>query len=295
MRLSTPGPTLGVVGAGQLGRMLGEAAGPLGVEVVALDPTPDPPAAPVVRETVTADFDDYEGLRAMAEWSDVLTYEIELADPDLLERVSEETDTPVHPTPGTLRTIEDKLVQNQALADAGVPVPAFQPVSSPEEVRTAGERLGYPLMLKARRGGYDGRGNVAVEGPDEATGALAAVAGADAATGAREDVTDPDVPDDAAMVEEMVPFERELSVIGASGDDAVATFPATETVHREEILRETVVPARTAPSVRERADAVAREVLDVLDGRGVYGIELFEVEPGSSQRAVDDGDGARSR
>ena len=272
---TTPAATIGVVGGGQLARMLGEAAGPLGVEVVVSDPTPDCPAAPVVRDQVVGDFDDRAAIRELAERADVLTFEIELADPDAMERVSEATDTPVHPDPDTLRTIQDKLVQNRALADAGIPVPAFRGVDTAAELRAAGEELGWPLMLKARTGGYDGRGNFPVENPDDAEAAVAE--------------TGP------AVVEELVDFERELAVIGVKGAaernsasdrmgsdnaDEVRAFPVTETVHEAEILRELVTPARTNPAVRERAREVTLEVLETLDGRGVYGIELFELADG---------------
>jgi len=257
MNLTTPGPTVGVVGGGQLGRMLGEAAGPLGIDVVALDPTPDPPAAPVVSETIAADFDDREAVFEFAERADVLTYEIELADPELLAAASAGTDTPVHPDPDALRTTRDKLREKEWLADAGIPVPEFTGVDDDDDVRRAGERMGWPLMLKAREGGYDGRGNVPVEGPEEAEASLDAVAG-------------------DALVEAFVPYERELAVMGVRGDGARATFPVTETIHEAEILREMVVPARTDDATRERAREVAEDVLAALEGRGVFGIELFE-------------------
>ncbi|WP_049904022.1 5-(carboxyamino)imidazole ribonucleotide synthase [Halococcus agarilyticus] len=259
MQPTAPGPTLGVVGGGQLGRMLGEAAAPLGVEVVVSDPTPDPPAAPVVRDALHGDFDDPDAVAALAERADVLTYEIELADPDLLERVSEEFDTPVHPAPGTLRTIQDKLVQKRRLEEAGVPVPPFRAVESVADLHDALDELGYPAMLKARRGGYDGRGNVPIESPGGVETAFEAIEG-------------------EAMVEAFVPFERELSVIGVRGADDRRTFTPGENVHEEEILRETIVPARVSDAVRERAKAVARDVLDLMDGRGVFGIELFEAD-----------------
>ena len=262
MSLGSPGPTLGVVGGGQLGRMLGEAAGPLGVEVVVSDPTPDCPAAPVVRDQVVGDFDDEAAIRDLGERADYLTFEIELADPDALERVADATGTPVHPAPDTLRVIQDKLVQKRRLREAGVPVPAFRAVDTETELREALEELGYPAMLKARKGGYDGRGNAPVESPDDVTEAFAAI-------------------DGPAMVEEFVDFERELAVMGCLGDDEQETFPVTETVHREEILRETVSPARTSEAVRERARDVARDVLDVMEGRGVYGVELFETGDGA--------------
>ena len=256
-----PGPTLGVVGGGQLGRMLGEAAAPLGVDVVVSDPTPDAPAAPVVRDQVVGGFDDEATLRELGERADYLTFEIELADPDVLERVGRETDTPVHPHPETLWTIQDKLVQKRRLRDAGVPVPAFRGVDSAAELREALDDLGYPAMLKAREGGYDGRGNVPVHGPEDVDEAFATIEG-------------------PAMVEEFVDFERELAVMGCVGRHTRDTFPVTETIHEEEILREMVAPARAPAETRDRARSVARDVLDLMSGRGVYGIELFETRDG---------------
>ena len=261
MPLTSPGVTVGVVGGGQLGRMLGEAASPLGIDLVVSDPTPDAPASPVVRDQVVGEFDDPDTLFELGERADYLTFEIELADPDVLEAVEEETGTPVHPRPETLRTIQDKLVQKRRLSEAGIPVPAFEAVDSSEELRGALDELGYPAMLKAREGGYDGRGNVLVEGPDDVAEAFGAIQG-------------------PAMVEEFVDYDRELAVIGCKGDGETDTFPVTETIHEEEILRETVSPARTDEETRDRARDVATEILGEMSGRGVYGIELFETVDG---------------
>ena len=260
MTVTVPGPTLGVVGGGQLGRMLAEAAAPLGVEVVVLDPTPDCPAAPVARDHVVGDFDDPEAFRELAARTDALTFEIELADSDLLDEVADEYGLTVNPAPETLSLIEDKLVQKEALADAGVPVPPFRRVDDADDLRDALDEFGA-VMLKARTGGYDGRGNVPVRDESEVEEALDAVGG-------------------PAMAETFVDFARELSVIAVQGDGEVRTFPVGENVHEAEILRETVVPARTTDAVRARADEVARDVLSVLDGRGVFGVELFETPDG---------------
>ncbi len=261
MSITLPGPTLGVVGGGQLGRMLAEAAAPLGVEVMVLDPTPDPPAAPVARDAIVGDFDDPEGLDELAARVDALTFEIELADPDLLAEAAAEHGIPVHPDPETLAMIQDKLGQKEALADAGIPVPEFVGVATADGLERVVEEFGG-VMLKAREGGYDGRGNVPVEDPVEASTALEAVGG-------------------HAMAERLIPFERELAVMGVKGaDDETRTYPVTETLHREEILRESVTPARAADPVVAEAEAVARDVLDLLDGHGVYGIELFETPDG---------------
>jgi len=256
--LTSEGYTLGVVGGGQLGRMLAEAAGPLGVELVVLDPTPDCPASALARDQICAEFDDPDALAELAERADALTFEIELADPDLMERVGGDAGVPVHPSPDTLRTIQDKLVQTEALADAGVPVPEFRGVDGPEELEAALEELGRPAMAKARTGGYDGRGNAPV----------ASVEDAEAYFGDCSDL----------IVEKLVDFERELSVIGVKGDGERDAFPVVENVHETEILRETVVPARTDDDTAARAREVALDVLDTLEGRGVYGIELFERE-----------------
>jgi len=225
------------------------------------DPTPDCPAAPVVRDQVVGAFDDEATIRTLAERADYLTFEIELADPDALERVAEATGTPVHPRPETLRVIQDKLVQKRRLREAGVPVPAFRAVDTEAALREALDELGYPAMLKAREGGYDGRGNVPVESPDEVAEAFGAI-------------------DGPAMVEAFVDFERELAVMGCLGADERDTFPVTETVHREEILRETVSPARASEAVCERVRGIVQDVLDVMEGRGVYGVELFETTDG---------------
>jgi 5-(carboxyamino)imidazole ribonucleotide synthase len=240
--------------------MLAEAAAPLGVDVVVLDPTPDCPALPVADHQIVGEFDDPDAIAELADRADALTFEIELADPDALERAGEAAGIPVHPSPDTLRVIEDKLVQKRHFADAGIPVPPFCAVSGVVDLREAVEEYGG-VMLKARTGGYDGRGNVPVDDPAAAAEALESVGG-------------------SAMAESFVDFARELSVIGVRGDGEVRTFPAGENVHEAEILRETVVPARASDAVRERAQDVARRVLDTLDGRGVYGIELFETRDG---------------
>jgi 5-(carboxyamino)imidazole ribonucleotide synthase len=264
MTITVPGPTLGVVGGGQLGRMLAEAAAPLGVETIVLDPTPDCPAAPVARDQIVGDFDDPEAIGRLAERTDALTYEIELADPDHLADASAAADVPVHPTPETLRTIQDKFAEKEMLAEAGIPVPAYRRVDSVADLEAAVAEFGA-VMLKARHGGYDGRGNVPVRSVDDAEDAIEAVGSID---------------DPNALAETFVEFEREVSVIGVQGDGEVRTFPVGENVHEAEILRETVVPARTTDAVKERAQAVARDVLDTLEGRGVFGIELFETTEG---------------
>lgn len=255
-----PGATLGIVGGGQLGRMLGEAASPLGVETIVLDPTPDCPAYPPAADQIVADFDDDAAIRQLAERADALTLEIELADPAGLEDAVEATGISVGPSPDDLRMTRDKLREKEALSAAGIPVPDYRAVDEATTLRAAFEDLGSPLMLKARHGGYDGRGNAVVDSVAEARDAFG-------------DLAD-------LIAERLVDFEREVSVIGVRGADDTETYPLAENIHEDEILRETLVPARTTEAVRARALDVARDVLEVLSGRGVFGIEMFETGHG---------------
>jgi 5-(carboxyamino)imidazole ribonucleotide synthase len=255
-----PGPTVGIVGGGQLGRMLAEAAAPLGVDVIVLDPTPDCPAAPVSRKQIVGEFDEKRAFDQLSSLADIVTFEIELADTALLTHVEQTHDVTVHPAPATLALIEDKLEQKRSLEAAGIAVPSFREVDTVAELQQALAEFGS-VMLKARTGGYDGRGNVPVTDPDDASTALESIAG-------------------PAMAEEFIEFERELSVIAIQGADSVRTLPVGENIHQAEILRETVVPARTDETIQERAKEIAREVLAELDGRGVFGIELFETTSG---------------
>lgn len=260
MTIPVPGATIGVVGGGQLARMLGEAASPLGVDLIVLDPTPRCPAYPPARDQIVADFDEENAVRRLAERVDALTLEIELADPDGLKAAMEATGTPVSPDPVDLRMTRDKFREKSRLEEAGIPVPAFRAIDSPEDLRDAFDDLGSPLMLKARRGGYDGRGNHVVEDADAATDYFGTL--------------------DGLIAERLVDFSREISVMGVTGANESKTYPAVENVHEEEILRRTYAPGRTSESVRNRAQSVASDVLDVLDGRGVFGIELFETDDG---------------
>jgi len=257
MTIEITDTTIGVVGGGQLCRMLGEAAAPLGIELPFLDPTPRAPAHPVAGEQITAAFDDRDGLMALAERSDALTFEIELADPEVLRDVQETTGTPVHPHPDTLRVTGDKLRERTFLREHDLPVPDFVGVEDPRNLSDHLDTLGRPAMMKLRRGGYDGRGNLPVSTDAQARQAF-------------EELPGP------VLLEEQIDFDRELSVIGVRGDDDRAIFPLTETMHEEEILRTTITPARTSEAVRGRAHTVARRVLEALEGRGVFGIEMFE-------------------
>ncbi|HYF55393.1 MAG TPA: 5-(carboxyamino)imidazole ribonucleotide synthase [Salinarimonas sp.] len=268
--------TIGVIGGGQLCRMMGEEIRRRGLPhaLVALDPTPGCPAAAagVLREQIPGDFKSRDRILELAAKSDVVTFEIELAGSATLEEI-ERTGKPVHPSSKTLAIIQDKLVQKAFLRQQGLPVPDFRAVGSKADLLAAGRDWGWPLMLKARRDAYDGRGNRRVAGEGEVDAALAALAG-------RE-----------LMVERWVDFgpsspgwhafSGEVSVIAARAlDGTVRTYPVGENFHDESILDMTIVPARVGAPTARRAEEIATQTLKALAGAGVFGIEMFVTRGG---------------
>jgi 5-(carboxyamino)imidazole ribonucleotide synthase len=256
--------TVGVVGGGQLCLMLGEEARrkALPVDLVAVDPTPDCPARPVLREQIVADFKDAAAIRRLAGLCDVLTYEIEQANSAVLEEL-EKAGKPVHPSPATLRTIQDKLVQKSFLRGHGLPVADFRPVDSREDLAQGLREFGCPALLKARSDGYDGRGNFRIDRAEQADEAFARFAGR------------------KVLLERFVDFDREVSVIAArSLVGEIRTYPVGENLHEENILVRTIVPARVPAAAAEEAGRVAAATLDALRGAGVFGIEMFALRDG---------------
>ena len=254
---------VGILGGGQLALMTAEAAPALGVEVVVLEREPGSPASRAAEEIV-GDWRDESARAKLAERCDLITLENEFVDAEAL-RWLVERGCPVYPTPDTVRTIQDKLCQKQALASAGLPVAPFRPVESAQDVEHSARELGWPLVLKARRNGYDGYGNATLRGQADVGPALAKLGRGTSAGGAG-----------GLYVEAWAPFEGELAVMVARnrrGD--VAAFPVVETVQQNHICHEVVVPARVPADVAERARAAAVAAVEAVGGIGVTGVELF--------------------
>ena len=263
--------TIGVIGGGQLCRMMGEEIRRrrLPHALVALDPTPGCPAAAagVLREQILGDFKSRDRILELAAKSDVVTFEIELAGSATLEEI-ERTGKPVHPSSKTLAIIQDKLTQKTFLRERGLPVPDFRAVESRSDLLAAGRDWGWPVMLKARRDAYDGRGNRRVGSEADVDPALEALAGRELMVERWVDFG-PSTPGWHA-------FSGEVSVIAARGlDGTVRTFPVGENFHHESILDMTIVPARVEAATARRAEEVAAETLRALAGAGVFGIEMF--------------------
>jgi 5-(carboxyamino)imidazole ribonucleotide synthase len=255
-----PQATIGILGGGQLGRMLALAAARLGFKCHVFAPSPDSPAFDVVHRVTCADYTDTEALDRFAADVDVVTYEF--------ENVPAETATflaariPVLPDPNVLATTQDRLAEKNFVGRLGIRTAAFTAVGGPEELATAVKRIGIPAVLKTRRYGYDGKGQVTIKN------------GADPQAAWRE------VGGQPCILEAFVPFEREVSVVAARGQDgAVECFDVTENEHREHILKVSRVPAGLSAAGAHQARQIAETIAKSFDYVGVLAVEMF-VLPG---------------
>ena len=253
------GQVLGIIGGGQLGMMLTEAANKFPneiSEVIVLDPTKGCPAFQVGAKQIIADFKDEKAIIDLASKADILTYEIESGNSDVLRSL--ETTTKINPSPDTLKKIQDKLVQKTFLAENQLPVPEFVEVISIDDLEQKIKKFGFPSLLKTRRNAYDGRGNFKLNSEKDLKRAYV------------------EFGDQSLMLEKYVNFRMEVSVIAARNTKGeIVTYPLVENIHEENILRTTVAPARVSKEIIENAEQVAKKTMDVLKGAGVFGIEMF--------------------
>jgi phosphoribosylaminoimidazole carboxylase len=257
--------TIGGLGGGQLGRMLTSAAHNLGMRIAVLDPDRAAPAGQVADRHVIGDFRDPERIRELADGCDILTVEIEHVNADTLDTLAQQG-VPVHPAPGALRLIQDKLLQKRHLAERNIPVAPFADAPDDATLSVVAERFGFPLLLKSRLLAYDGRGNALVQSRAALPAAVAALGGL-----AR-----------GLYVEQVVPFERELAVMVArSLDGALAVYPVVETLHRDNILHQVLAPAPIPEATQQAARDIARRAVAAFEGAGIFGVELFLLPDGS--------------
>jgi 5-(carboxyamino)imidazole ribonucleotide synthase len=257
-----PGSTIGVLGGGQLGRMLAEAASRLGFDVVVLERDADSPAGRVAVRTLVGAYDDPAALDELARHAGIVTYEFENVPAQAVERLIA-AGVEVAPGLKALAVAQDRIDEKTFLNAAGVPTVAFAGAATAEEAAAAVARIGAPCLMKTRREGYDGKGQRWVEHVADAGAAFAAL-------GARP-----------VIVEAPAEFVRELSVIAARGrDGATAVYPLGENHHERGVLRRTLAPARASQALVDQAERIAAKVLAGLDYVGVIGIELFELADG---------------
>lgn len=257
----SPGAVIGILGGGQLGRMLSVAAARLGFKTCIFEPAGDCPASHVANYHFQAGYEDAEALERFASAVAVITYEFEnipTAALDLLEGLR-----PVRPGREALRVSQDRWIEKEFLTGLGLATAPYADVTSVDDLHAAVDRFGGAGLLKTRRLGYDGKGQVRLSRPGDIPAAWAALQGA------------------PAILEGLVDFQREVSVIGARGlDGRVACFDPGENVHRDGILRTTTVPAALTGAQRTDAVLLTDKILNALDYVGVMGVELFVTETG---------------
>ncbi len=250
---------LGIIGGGQLGMMLTEAAKKMSEhisDVIVLDPTENCPAAKVGAKQIVADFKDEKAIIDLANRTDILTYDIELGSSDVLKTI--ESKTEINPSPDTLEIIQDKFLQKSFLSENDIPVADFVRIDSLLDLEKKIKNFKFPALLKVRRDAYDGRGNFKVN--SESTLKLSFEYFKEKKT----------------FLEKFVDFRMEVSVIAARNTKGeIATFPLVENIHEENILRMTIAPARVSTEISKRANQVAVRTMQVLKGAGVFAIEMF--------------------
>lgn len=260
-QILSPGATIGILGGGQLGRMLSVAASRLGFKTHIYEPGANPPAGHVADHVTTAPYEDETALKAFASAVDVITYEFENVPTsalDLLEAVK-----PIRPNRKALAVSQDRLIEKNFLSDQGLKVAPFAAVDDEVDLAEAIAEIGTPAILKTRRFGYDGKGQARIMTPEEADQALTDMAGA------------------PSILEGFVNFSHEVSVIAARGQAGdISCFDPGENVHKSGILHTTTVPARLSPAQRTDAVLLAAKILNALDYVGVMGVELFVTKEG---------------
>jgi 5-(carboxyamino)imidazole ribonucleotide synthase len=276
---------IGIIGGGQLGKMMILEAKRLGFYVVILDPASDCPAHSISDGHVVAGFDDPGGYFELAKQVDIITYEFEHINAEALE-ILENDGHIIYPSVKSLKTIQNKYSQKKVLDDHGIPVPKFAEVSGVDEIREYGskERFGYPLMLKTTTGGYDGKGNALIRSEADIEPAFRQLGGYDINANFATDSCQPDYEAQCAakwMVEEFIAFDKEISIIACRGiDGSRAIYPVAENMHSNSILDTTIVPAGINESAIDKATKTADKVMEVFEGIGTFCIELFVTKDG---------------
>ncbi|MCL2227084.1 MAG: 5-(carboxyamino)imidazole ribonucleotide synthase [Oscillospiraceae bacterium] len=257
---------IGIVGGGQLGKMMILEAKRLGFYVVTLDPSKDCPSQSVSDELIVANLDDVSAYARLARKVDVITYEWELINAQALEELAS-MGHPVYPSIASLKIIQNKFMQNQALLENDIPVPSFARIDGVAAIKRLGDpsKFGYPMMLKTTLGGYDGKGVALVRTEADAGIAYVSLGGGKV----------------ELMAEEFVDYDMEISIIACRGiDGSKVIYPAAENIHVNSILDTTVAPARISQSTVGKAIKLADKVMEVFEGVGTFGIEMFVTKKG---------------
>jgi len=267
LNVSNP-PRIGIVGGGQLGKMLAMDAKRLGLKVNILDPSYDCPASSIADEHIVAGFNDRQGIIRLAEMSNILTYEIELVDADVLKELEDKGYKVRHPS-YVVKVTQDKYMQKFILNKYGIPTARFMLIDGNLSDVSS---LGYPLVIKVRKGGYDGRGNIVIRSKEDLDSLRL-----------KEFLRRYSSKDNIGFyAEEYVNFVKEISVIVARAyDGSSVAYPVAENIHDDNILDTSIIPARIDEHTYNKARKIARDVIDAFKGIGVFGVEMFLTSDGS--------------
>ena len=250
---------IGIIGGGQLGKMMILDAKRLGIKIITLDPSLSCPSHSISDEHIVANFDDEEAIINLAKKTDVLTYEFEHISVSALKKV-EQMGYKVYPTVKSLEIIQNKYTQKQELKKHNILVPEFESIKTVDDIYQVGEIFGYPMMLKACTGGYDGKGNGVIKNKDSVFEVY-------------KNLGEGKIP---LMVERFVEFEKEISVLACRGIDGdIVVYPVGENIHIDSILDETIVPANISNKCTEKAMKLAHDVMEVFHGVGMFCVEMF--------------------
>lgn len=256
-----PNSTIGILGGGQLGRMLSVAASRLGLKTHIYEPSANPPAGQVADQVTTASYDDQDGLAAFAKAVDVITFEFENVPTSALDQL--EKSRAIFPPRRALATSQDRLLEKTFLQENGIPVAAFANIEGPEDWTEAQSKIGTHSILKTRRFGYDGKGQVRLSSLEDPSQAW--------------DMID----NTPAVLEEMIDFNCEISVIGARDQSGrITCYEAGENVHKDGILDTTTLPASLPRNLIQDAILITGKILNALDYVGVIGVEFFATKQG---------------
>ncbi|MFO7262908.1 MAG: 5-(carboxyamino)imidazole ribonucleotide synthase [Bacillaceae bacterium G1] len=257
-RIIQPGSTIGILGGGQLGRMMALAAREMGYRIACLDPQTDSPCGQVADFAYTGAFDDIETALEMAQHCDVITYEFENVDDAMVEALQQKHYLPQGKD--ILAITRHRIREKSTLASLGIPVAPFRPVQTLSQLNEALAELGTPAVLKTALGGYDGKGQAVIRTPEEAPAAWE-----------RLSALCPEL-----ILEQWIPFDKEISVIAARGTNGeVRCFPPAENIHQNGILRLSMAPARISPALQEEAERLARAIAEGMNVYGLIAVEMF--------------------
>lgn len=257
-----PGQTIGIVGGGQLGRMMALAAKASGFKIAVLDPTPNCPCGQVADIEINAAYHDREGLRRLAEVSDVITFEFENVDGDALEWLQGNSYIPQGSE--LLKITQDRIKEKQAIEEAGAIVSPYAVITDVSEIYDTIDKLGYPSVLKTSRGGYDGKGQLVIRSFEDIEKAKELLA------------------QSVCVLEAWVPFIKEISVIvSRNSNGETAVFPVAENIHKDNILHQSIVPARISLKAEKEARKIATQLANSMYLVGTLAVEMFLKEDDS--------------